>query len=161
MQDKSHSLFEFCMQSHLSGLCIFGAARDYISRGWYQSVWWRMLCPDKANSSSSSHPTSPKSTAIIFLKNTKNVKDSYRFGQPIRLYRLSYDYIAEVEADAEKATSLYNIFLFILLQASLITHAKTSQVKKASLLMKRLSTFPKSITQPESMSTFPGESVFP
>jgi hypothetical protein len=67
----SYSLFELCMQSHLSSLCIFGAARDHVSRGWYQSVWWRMLCPDKANSSSSSHPTSPKSTAIIFRRTPK------------------------------------------------------------------------------------------
>jgi len=35
----SYSLFELRMQSHLSSLFIFGAARDHIRRAWYQSVW--------------------------------------------------------------------------------------------------------------------------
>lgn len=47
-----------------------------------------------------------QSLRLLSFEEHQNVKDSYRFGQPFRVYRLSYSYIAKVKADAEKATFL-------------------------------------------------------
>lgn len=97
------------MQSHLSGLRIFGTARDHISQAGIDPFAEGCCALIRRT-----HPPQVirprRSLRHYLLESTKNGKDRYRFGQPMRVKRLSYAYIAEVKADAEKATSLYNIF---------------------------------------------------